>query len=176
MQHGVPPTVSFQGLSTVVPIMLNCGRTAELRWGRIITGVLGELTEPHSFACVEAYGLGERSVKIGTNRCGSHGPVAMQPAHRATPRQLCDDGPDTVRLDSIRLPTSGARPKLPDLQVVGHAHRLDLPSAEPRRCSAFWLADIAGMACAPPGCPSRPPQVGVVVPTANWENVRGGKQ
>jgi hypothetical protein len=70
--------------------------------------------------------------------------VAAQRAHRMTPRQMCDDGPQTVRLDSIKLTYAGARPELADLQVADHAHRLDMPSAELRRCSAPWSTNIVG--------------------------------
>jgi hypothetical protein len=61
-----------------------------------------------------------------------------------TPRQMCDDGLHTVRLDSIKLTNAGAQPELAARQVAGHAHRLDMPSAELRRCRAPWLTKIVG--------------------------------
>jgi hypothetical protein len=102
------------------------------------------MPEPHSLARPEAYRRGARSVKIWTYRWGSHGPVAGRRAHKTIPRQLCDDGPHTARVDSIKLTNTGVRPELANLQMPGHAHRFDMPSAELRRCNALWLTNIVG--------------------------------
>jgi hypothetical protein len=136
-----PPTISFKELSAAVPTMLNRREsTGELRWGRNHYGGTRGMPEPHTLARPEAYRRGARSVKIW----GGHGPVAGRRAHRTIPRQLCDDGPHTARVDSIKLTNTGVRPELANLQMPGHAHRFDMPSAELRRCNALGLTNIVG--------------------------------
>jgi hypothetical protein len=113
--------------------------------GGTITGGARGMAEQHSFACLEACRLGTRSVKIERRTPGvSHGSVAVQRAHKVTPRQMCDGGLHTVGLDSIKLTNAGARPELADLQAAGHAHRPVMPSAELRRYSPLWLTNTVG--------------------------------